>query len=63
MEISTVCEMSHCEWIDIERRITELTQYNDDQAKQITNIKRLVYLQIQCAFNEGVDKGKLGLVT
>lgn len=63
MDIKTICKMSGCDWADIDKAINELSGVSICSEKQMNNIKRLIDQQVQVAFNEGVEKGKLGLVT
>jgi hypothetical protein len=63
MDIKTTCQISYCDWRDIELKIEALAEGGTDNAKEVKNIKRLIDQQVQVAFNEGVEKAKLGLVT
>lgn len=63
MDIRTTCQISYCDWRDIELKIEALSSDSTDDKKKMENIKRLIDQQVQVAFNMGVEKGKLGLVT
>ncbi len=55
MDVKTKCEISYCDWRDIELKIKELSGISVDTEKQMKNIKRLIDQQVQVAFNAGVE--------
>lgn len=63
MNIKTTCQISYVDWRDIELKIEALAEGGTDNEKEVKDIKRLIDQQVQAAFNDGVEKAKLGLVT